>query len=180
MSVEELQAIGRFESLRKILLSETYAQHLDKPLAYWARPTDRRLPLAFLNRALKDLLNTPFDELAQTSGIGQKKMISFVKLLARVADTDPADLPIDIDDFHLQAKKTLSSDTYSTNCSNNGFDPATVSELQWEQWRASIVRHGLDQEKIGRFASSLQNMTKVVWNAPLAAYAKFTLAEIKP
>ena len=43
-SVEELQVISRFESLRKILLSEQYADHLKKPLAYWALPTDRRLP----------------------------------------------------------------------------------------------------------------------------------------
>ena len=55
-SVEELQVISRFESLRKILLSEQYADHLKKPLAYWALPTDRRLPLAFLGRTLEDLL----------------------------------------------------------------------------------------------------------------------------
>ncbi len=47
-SVEELRVVGHFESLRKILLSEAYAEHLDRPLAYWTLPTDRRLPLAFL------------------------------------------------------------------------------------------------------------------------------------
>ena len=47
-SVEELQVLSRFESLRRILLADTYAHHLDKPLAYWALPTDRRLPLALL------------------------------------------------------------------------------------------------------------------------------------
>ena len=45
-SVEELQVTSRFESLRKILLSKDYVDHLTKPLAYWALPTDRRLPLA--------------------------------------------------------------------------------------------------------------------------------------
>ena len=79
-SVEELQVLSRFESLRKILLSDTYAHHLDKPLAYWALPTDRRLPLALLGRTLRDLLGTPFNELSATPGIGQKKICSFVKL----------------------------------------------------------------------------------------------------
>src|SRR5277367_2416131 len=76
-SVEELQVISRFEGLRKILLSEQYVDHLTKPLAYWALPTDRRLPLALLGRTLEDLLQTPFSELSNTPGIGQKKICSF-------------------------------------------------------------------------------------------------------
>src|SRR4051794_9644498 len=94
-SVEELQVVSRFESLRKILQSEQYVDHLKKPLAYWALRTDRRLPLAFLGRNLEDLLHTPFAELTNTPGIGQKKICSFVKLLARAANTDPAELPLD-------------------------------------------------------------------------------------
>jgi hypothetical protein len=175
-SVEELQAIGRFESLRKILRSETYAEHLDKPLAYWALPTDRRLPLAFLSRVLRELLDASFEELAQTPGIGQKKMKSFVKLLARVANTDPAELPTEINDFYLGLKNPPANVPY---CSDKGFDQAAISELQWEQWRASVMRHGLGQEKLGRFASTLRNMTKVIWNSPLAAYIGYTLAEIQ-
>ena len=94
-SVEELQVNSRFESLRKILLSEQYLDHLKKPLAYWALPTDRRLPLALLGRTLEDLLQTPFLELSNTQGIGQKKICSLVKLLARAANTDPTELPTD-------------------------------------------------------------------------------------
>ena len=93
VSVEELQVASRFEGLRKLLLSEPYADHLDKPLAYWALPTDRRLPLAFLGRRLRDLLSVPFVDLSATPGIGRKKMGSFVQLLARAANTDPALLP---------------------------------------------------------------------------------------
>ena len=86
-------------------------EHLDKPLAYWALPTDRRLPLAFLSRPLRELLDASFEELAQTPGIGQKKMKSFVKLLARVANTDPADLPTEINDFYLGLKNSAACDT---------------------------------------------------------------------
>jgi hypothetical protein len=175
-SVEELQTIGRFESLRKILHSETYREHLDKPLAYWALPTDRRLPLAFLSRALRELLDASFEELARTPGIGQKKMKSFVKLLARVANTDPADLPTEINDFYFGLKNTSARDP---NGADKAFDQSAISELQWEQWRASVMRHGVGQEKLGRFASTLRNMTKVIWNSPLEAYVGYTLAEIQ-
>jgi hypothetical protein len=175
MSVEELQGISRFEGLRKILLSPAYAEHLDRPLAYWALPTDRRLPLAFLGRTLRDLLGTPFAHLSATPGIGRKKMASFVQLLARAANTDPAHLPAEIlDSGGLGAAVAVDGDGKA-----DGFDPTNISEVTWAQWRASVVRHGLAGERLGRFAPSLQNMTRVIWNTPLGAYTSSTLAEIR-
>jgi len=173
-SVEELQVVSRFEGLRKILLSDQYADHLDKPLAYWALAGDRRLPLAFLGRTLEDLLNTPFPDLSATPGIGQKKIRSFVKLLSRVANTDPSELPTDLD-VATGNGKSASPDA----CPSNGFDPAAVSEVVWRQWRTSVIRHGLGREPLGRFAPSLKHMTRVVWNTPLEAYSDLTLAEIR-
>lgn len=174
-SVEELQLVSRFESLRRILLSEPYAQHLEKPLAYWALPTDRRLPLAFLGRKLQDLLNTPFAELAATPGIGQKKIRSFVKLLARVANTDPAELPVDLS----LVPELHAAEPQPAVAGSNGFDPTTVSEVVWSQWRSSILKHGLQKEVLGRFASSLSTMTRVIWSTPLEAYTNLTLHEIR-
>jgi hypothetical protein len=174
-SVEELQVISRFESLRKILLSEQYADHLKKPLAYWALPTDRRLPLAFLGRTLEDLLQTPFSELSNTPGIGQKKICSFVKLLARAANTDPSELPTDT--IPLPAKE--SDDGEGEGESGDGFNPSSVSEVVWGQWRASVVKHGLGGDKLGRFAPTLRNMTRVIWNTPLEAYTHSNLGEIR-
>jgi len=173
-SVEELQVVSRFESLRKILLSNQYADHLEKPLAYWALPTDRRLPLAFLGRTLDELLNTPFSELSATPGIGQKKIRSFVKLLSRAANTDPSELPVDLS--VASASGRLSSPAPGPT---NGFDPSTVSEVVWGQWRTTVVERGLGGQTLGRFAPSLKNMTRVIWNTPLENYVHSTLAEIR-
>lgn len=178
-SFEELQVISRFEGLRKILLTEQYSDHIDKPLAYWALPTDRRLPLAFLGRTLRDLLNTPFVELSATPGIGQKKIRSFMSLLARVANTNPADLPVEVP-LTAPAESDLPiSEVSAADRNGHGFDAAAVSEVVWAQWRATVVRHGLGHELLGRFAPSLRNMTRVIWNAPLGAYTHCTLAEIR-
>jgi hypothetical protein len=177
VSVEEFQVVGRFESFRSTLLSADYAQHLGKPLAYWALPTDRRLPLALLGRKLGDLLNTPFASLSATPGIGRKKVASLLLLLARAANTDPAELPSDIldrTDGVAQQVEVLEADA-----DIDRFTPAAVSEVSWAQWRASVVRHGLTGETLGRFAPSLQNMTRVVWNTPLGVYTSSTLAEIR-
>ncbi len=177
VSVEELQVVSRFENLRRALLSEGYSDHLDKPLAYWALPADRRLPLALLGRTLDNILNTPFVDLSATPGIGRKKIASLVVLLARAANTDPAELPTDV--LSLQDGTPRQADAEGNDANGNGFDPAAVSEVSWAQWRASIVRHGLSGETLGRFAPSLQNMTRVVWNTPLGVYTSATLAEIR-
>lgn len=188
-TVEELQLISRFESVRRILLSEPYADLLDKPLAFWALPTDRRLPLAFLSRSLRGLLQTPFSELAATPGIGQKKIRSFVTLLARAANTDPLELPVDLGVAPLAGKNGHANGTRLLNANGNGealhdfledgFDPGSVSEVVWSRWRSSVLRHGLGSERLGRFAPSLRNMTRVIWNTPLQAYTDYALSEIR-
>ena len=176
LSLEELKIISRFETLRKILSSEEYADHLDKPLAYWALPTDRRLPLAFLSRPLRELLAAPLVELSSTPGIGRKKMTSFVELLARAADTDPAKLPIDAANF---PEEDVVQPSNGRELGSNGFDPGSISEVVWSHWRASVVEHGLGDESLGRFAPSLRHMTRVIWNQPLRAYTQYTLDEIR-
>ena len=94
-SVEDLQVIARFEKPPKNPDVGRIRRSPQKPLAYWALPTDRRLPLAFLGRTLEELLRAPFSELSNTPGVSKKKMCSFVKLLGRAANTDPSELPAD-------------------------------------------------------------------------------------
>jgi hypothetical protein len=177
-SVEDLQIVGRFEGLRKILLSEAYSEHLDKPLAYWALPNDRRLPLALLGRPLGDLLNTPLAKLSATPGIGQKKITSLVRLLARAANTDPAELPAELVD-PSSAAAAAQADKTQPEAGDGRFDPLAVSEVSWAQWRATVVRHGMTAEPLGHLAPSLQTMTRVIWNTPLGVYTSSTLAEIR-
>jgi len=175
-SAVDLRIVGRYESLRELLLSGPYARHLDRLLAYWALPTDRRLPLALLGRKLGDLLAVPLSEIAATPGIGHKKMSSFIALLERAAETHPAELPI----LGPAAPKWRGG---SSNGDGNGkpseFNPAGVSEADWARWRASVVRNGLEAEPFGRLAPSLQGMTRAIWNTPLGHYAGATLAEIR-
>ncbi len=173
-SLEQLQLVGRFETLRRLLLAEQYFRHQQRPLAYWVLPSDRRLPQAFLGRTVRELLQTPYEELAATPGIGRKKMRSLVKLLERAVRTDAADLPDDLTPSP-QEGQGLAGDPPR----GNGFDASAVSELVWDQWRASVVRHGLGKELLGRLAPSLKDLSRVIWNTPLEHYADKTLAEMR-
>ncbi len=174
--LEEIQIVGRYESLRTILQSAEYSEHLQKPLAFWALPTDRRLPLAFLGRKLQDLLALPFLDLAATQGIGQKKMHAFVMLLSRAANTDPSELPSE-DSFLRES--ALTGGAKAAQDDSDEFNWSTVSEVVWSQWRASVVKHDLVNEPLGRFAPSLRAMTRVIWNTPLGAYVDSTLEDMR-
>jgi hypothetical protein len=171
-AVMDYKLVTAFESVRKRLLTPKLADRLDKPLAYWAIATDRRLPLAFMGRSLRELLDTPFDELFSTAGIGQKKIRTFLMLLNRAAQPKPlgalAADEEDIPDTAPAQKEEV-----------DAINPSIVSEALWVRWRASVRNHGLDQEPLGRFAATLLDMPRVIWQRPLGSYTELTLAEIR-
>src|SRR3972149_4393933 len=133
-TVEDYKIVSSFQAVRKQLLEQKFADRLEKPLAYWALPNDRRLPLAFMGRTIKDLLATPFDELSATPGIGQKKITSLVKLLNRATKDHPPGVPIS-DAEVAEGKRGERSKR-----NGRGFDPAIVSEALWAQWRETVRR----------------------------------------
>ncbi len=175
-SVEDYKIVSSFQSLRKTLLDERFADRLEKPLAYWALPNDRRLPLAFLGRTIKDLLATPFEELSATPGIGQKKISSLVKLLSRATKDHPPAAPFGLPELN-ENRKSGSSDRSRKQVA--GFDPSIVSEALWSQWRQTVADYGIGQEKLGRLAPTLQALPTVIWHTPLASYLDHTVAEIR-
>ena len=172
-AVMDYKLVTAFESLRKRLLRPKFADRLDKPLAYWAIASDRRLPLAFMGRSLRELLHTPFDDLFSTAGIGQKKIRTFLMLLNRAAQPKPIGaLAQDEEDIPDKAAATAKEQP-------GVIDPNIVSEALWVRWRASVRKHGFEQEPLGRFATSLVEMPRVIWYRPLGAYTDLTLAEIR-
>src|SRR5262245_27487822 len=84
----EVKLANHFETLKQTLHTQQDASRLNRPLAFWALPSDRRLPTALLGRTLRDLLSQPFPQLASTAGIGHKKLETFIKLLVRATKED--------------------------------------------------------------------------------------------
>ena len=169
-SAEDVQLLSSFEEVRRTLLDERFADRLSPPLAFWALPNDRRLPLAFLGRTLGELLNSSFEELSKTPGIGQKKIISLVKLLHRATSDQPPTVPFGVEGVVAQPAAPGDKST---------FNPAIVSEALWSQWRETVRRHNVGTEKLGRVASSLRNLPTVIWDTPLSKYLNYTVAEIR-
>jgi len=172
-SVENCKLVTSFEEVRKTLLEERFSDRLEKPLGYWVLPNDRRLPLAFLNHTLEDLLATPFNELTATPGIGQKKIGSLIRLLHRATNDQPPAVPFGISE--------LIPDSIADHLTSVGvqFDPSVVSEALWSQWREVVRNFDVGHEKLGRLAPSLQNLPTVIWHTPLGQYLDHTVGEIR-
>jgi hypothetical protein len=173
LNAAQHKLVTSFESVRRMLLDQRCADRLDKPLAYWALPNDRRLPLALLDRSLAELLSRPFDEISGTPGIGQKKMGAMIKLMLRAAKDETPEVPFGIIELVEEHEDSL------PGAANGTLDAALVSESQWARWKETVVRHGVQNVKLGRIAASLAEMPTVIWNKPLGYYLPYTVQEMR-
>jgi hypothetical protein len=164
--------VGTYERLRKTLLEHPDEARLDKALSYWVLPTDRRLPIAFLDRRLRDLLSLPLDELMATPGVGHKKILGFFDLLKRASKVTAPEAPFGLATSEA-AKRVVKP---SAPC---GFDASIVSESLWAGWCETVMRYGMGPEKLGRLAPSLQHLPTVIWHSRLEEYADRSLADIR-
>lgn len=172
-SARDRKLESSFTTLREALLGERFRDRLTKPLAYWALPNDRRLPLAFLNRSIGELISTPFEELTATPGIGEKKISSLVKLLMRATRDDPPATPFGLTELADENGTKLRFDEAKQ------FDACLVSEALWSKWTGAIRELNLGDEPLGRVAESLATMPTVIWTRSLGEYQNLSLAQIR-
>ncbi len=174
-SVEDYKLTSSYETVRRRLLGLDGDQRLEKPLAYWALPSDRRLPLALLDRTLAELLTHGFDDLSSTPGIGQKKMGAMIKLLLRAAKDATPPVPFGISELAEDEE----FEAGESGARHGHFDPEVVSESQFARWKETVQRHQLQDQMLGRLAPALVHLPTVIWRTPLSFYLEKELAEIR-
>lgn len=172
ISNDRYRLVGTYERLRKNLLEHPDRTRLDKALSYWVLPTDRRLPIAFLDRTLSDLLSRPLDELMGTPGVGHKKILGFFDLLKRAAKATMPEAPFGLGATDAAKRPQKAAQT-------GGFDASIVSESLWSSWCETVQRYGMGPEKLGRLAPTLQALPTVIWHSRLEEYADRSLADIR-
>ena len=161
--------VGTYQRLRRQLLDLPDDGRLDKQLSYWVLPSDRRLPIAFLDSPLRSLLDLSFDELLKTPGVGQKKIEGMFILMRRAAKAEVSAAPFGLEDASRS----------KTNAADGDWNPAEVSESLWASWCETVKRHEFADYKLGHLATSLQQLPTVIWHKPLGEYADRSLAEIR-
>jgi hypothetical protein len=170
ISNDRYRLVGTYERLRKALLEHPDGSRLDKALSYWVLPTDRRLPIAFLDRTLRDLLSLDLDVLMGTPGVGHKKILGFFDLLKRASKAASSDVPFGLANESKRSQKQTEP---------SGFDATVVSESLWDSWCETVRRYGLGPEKLGRLAPTLQALPTVIWHSRLDEYLDRSLADIR-
>src|SRR4051812_26521381 len=171
-TASDVKLASNYDALRKTLLQKEFHARLDRPLAFWALPNDRRLPTALLGKTLRELFKHSFDQLASTAGIGRKKLEMLIKLLVRATKQDAVDAKLE----NLPGADEEPADGRDEK---GQFDPLRVSEMVWTRWRETARRHGVGGEKLGRLTPSLQSLPSVVWNTPLSVYLDMTLGQMR-
>lgn len=162
---------GTYERLRRALISGPDDGRVDQPLSYWVLPSDRRLPIAFLDRPIRELIAKPLDQLMSTPGVGQKKILGLFDLLRRVIKAESPHAPFGMASESIATEPAARRGVVEAN--------AGVSEAVWSEWCETIVRAGFEQHPLGRVAPSLQPLPTVIWSKPLGDYAGLTLNEIR-
>jgi len=150
-------------------LDKRGGQALQRPLVHWALPSDRGLPLAFLDLPLAELLAESFDSLRATQGVGERKISVLLDLLRRAQQS--------CDD--RQAEQAGPSVGENSADPDQPIDPARVSEDSWARWCETVARHDVGPIPLGRLAPTLRRLPTVLWSTPLEQYAGHTLGEIR-
>lgn len=197
LSPEEARLKAEFEQLREILHRPEFRERLDRSLAFWTLPNDRRLPFGLLDWSVHEILAAPYESLASTSGIGVKKLASLNHLLKRATQEQPPLAPISASTApsapkafgsgqpeHEQVDSALrstdeSADEVQPIGADGKFDPSLVSEALWSIWQETVLFHNLANERLGRLAPTLMTIPSVIWRAPLGSFVNQSLAEIR-
>lgn len=180
LSNERYKLVGSYERLRRALLDQQQHLRLERALSYWVLPSDRRLPLAFLDRTLRDILSCSLDELLSTPGVGQKKIQGLLDLLRRVTKEAQEGAPQAAEPAEVtSAAKLAAPARASSRVHGPVVDPAAVSEALWSSWCDTVRRAGLQDELLGRVAPTLQQLPTVIWRTPLSTYSETTLGRIR-
>jgi hypothetical protein len=168
-------AHAAFEHVRQPLLTRS-PEYLDRPVGLWVAPEDRGLPMVFMQRSVRALLATPFDDLYCTPGVGHKKIMRLVGLLQRAALVSPDDV----------LRRTLESVQLANPVAAAEAElPSLVAgdhqiaDEVWNQWRSVVAEFALGSEAIGRYVRSLRDVSRPVWHTPLGFYSALSLSAIR-
>ncbi len=175
LTAESFRLRTHFQAVRETLLDAKFDERRRKPLAYWSMPNDRRLPLAFMDRTIAGILETPFEELCSTAGIGEKKLKMLIELLNRAVEGDPQN-----SDANTPASASTNPATaVALLDALSKFNHRSVTEGQWSKWKVTVSRHRLQQVPLGRLARALTDMTTVIWFTPIGYYLPYSLEELR-
>jgi len=177
----------RFDLATRLLDTHQHHRLLDMPLWHWLQLDHLHIPVAWLDRTLREVLRLRLVEIASTRGIGAKKLEKLVLAVDRariaIAQDDSAGLGDTNRSTGDHASESIEF-PYRVACDAHflGAKHACLRGLDERGWRcvAQIVRHhGLEDFMLGRFAPSLCELDRALWDVKIATFTRRPLSELE-
>ena len=177
----------RFDLATRLLETHPHHRLLDVPLWHWLQSDHLHIPVAWLDRTLREVLRLRLGEIASTRGIGAKKLEKLVLAVDRARQEIARDVRVGL--CHTdRSTGDHGSDSmefpYRVACDAHflGAKHTPLRDLDERGWRcvAQVVRHhGLEDFMLGRFAPSLRELDRALWDAKIATFTRRPLSELE-
>lgn len=177
----------RFYLATRLLDTHQHHRLLDVPLWHWLQSDHLYVPVAWLDRTLREVLQLRLVEIASTQGIGDKKLEKLVLAVDRARIAITQDVSAGLGDTNRSTGDHASESMefpYRVACDAHfvGAKHARLRDLDERGWRcvAQVIRHhGLEDFMLGRFAPSLRELDRALWDAKIATFTRRPLSELE-
>jgi DNA repair protein RadC len=165
----------KYEAFQQFAQANKYNHLLERPLSNWVRGNDRHLPQKFMSLSMLNLSEINFDELLNTSGIGEVKIERLINLTDRMQTQIKNDQKTNELDF-TEIFDLPSEVDLNDSADSQYSDP---DEIRWEKARAFATRNRIANQKVGSVAVSLQEIQNSFWDKPLSDFTDLTYTELQ-
>ncbi len=176
----------RFDLATRLLDTHQHHRLLDVPLWHWLQSDHLHVPIAWLDRTVREVLRLQLVEIASTPGIGVKKLEKLALAVDRARIAIAQDVSAGFGDTNRSTGDHASESMefpYRVACDAYvlGAKGDCLSRLDERGWRgvAQLVRHhGLEDCMLGRFVPSLRELDRALWDAKIATFTGRPLSEL--
>ncbi len=179
VSVEDYKIVSSFQTLKKTLLDDKFADRLKSRWAYWAMP-ERSAAAAGVSWA-NDQRPAGY---AVRRTVGYARHRSEKNQLSREAtlsgnEGTPSCYPVWNDRLGRSPQSRVASRKNRAANRRLNSIPRWCPKRTGPSGARTVQRHDFGHEKLGRLAPTLQSLPTVIWHTPLEFYMNYSVAEIR-
>lgn len=170
MMLDKNVSAVRFSRCRELLLAANDPLLMGAPLSSFLDRDESHLPQHLTHQSIRDVLETDFCQLCRTPYFGNRKLERLLVVLERVAERATKG--------QLAAAETELNPTADAAVALQPPDVGPITADGWQQCCDAIHTAGLDYQPLGRFAPSLADLPRSLWQVPLSEFTSRSFDQV--
>lgn len=174
---------SRYENARKAFLESKEHWLATQPLERWILPSDRHLPSSLIVLSLRDIFEKPYHALLETKGVGESKLDKLIVLIERALKEFVYQNEHPETNHNGIAPPAVNADlkrsSFDLLSALENFSLNELTPTVWQHVCQCIKRHSLEHYPLGRFAETLDELPRGLWNCPLSDFVEYSISELK-